>query len=107
MNTKIEVLRSFGRWEEVDCLGQEPYEIKSNISNARTRYIIGEDEDGTGAILTTISPVKDDLARKLSGLLRGTLYDLESVSIEAGHTVFIEGILPGNTKSEMLRLTQE
>jgi hypothetical protein len=37
----------------------------------------------------------------------GTLFDIEITELEQGKPVSIEGILPGNTKSEMLRLTQE
>lgn len=103
----IEALRSLNQWVKVENLGPEPYEIKSNISYAGIRYIIGQDEDGIGAVLTTMSPAKDDLAKKLSGAFRGLLVDLKIEPLERGRAVFIEGVLPGNTKSETLRLTQE
>lgn len=58
MPVTVEVLRSLNQWVKVENLGPEPYEIKSNISYAGIRYIIGQDEDGIGAILTTISLLK-------------------------------------------------
>jgi hypothetical protein len=51
MTTKLEVLRAFGQWVKVDNLGPEQYEIKSHISKARKRYIIRQDEGGTGQFL--------------------------------------------------------
>ena len=107
MPVTVEVLRSLNQWVKVDNLGQEPYEVKSNVSHTGIRYIIGQDEDGIGAVLTTMSPAKDDLAKKLSGAIGEPLFDLKIEPLVPGHAVFIEGVLPGNTKSESLRITQE
>ena len=108
MTTRLEALRSFGQWVKIADLGPEPYVIKSNVSQASRRHVILQDEEGTEAVLLTLPSIEDDLAKTLTGALGKPIFDIEAVKIlEPGHTVFIEGVLPGNTKSETLRLTQE
>ena len=108
MTTRLEVLRSFGQWVEVGKLGPEPYVIKSSISRISTRYVVVQGEDNIEAVLLTLPPAKDDLTKKLTSALGKPIFDMEAAELlESGHAVFIEGVLPGNTKSETLRLTQE
>lgn len=106
MPVTVEVLRSLNQWVRINDLGPEPYEIRSD-RYTRIRYIIGQDEDGTGAVLTTISPAKDGLGKKLSEAIRQPVFEIETKPLQPGHAVTIEGILPGNTKSEILRINQE
>jgi hypothetical protein len=104
MPVTIEVLRCLSQWVRVD-LGKLPYNIKSNVSNASLQYVVFEDEDRIGSSLLTLRPVKDKLSAVIPDEL-GKLFDIEITELEQGRSVSIEGILPGHTKSEMLRLTQ-
>lgn len=106
MPLKVEVLRSLNQWVEVNGLGPEPHVIRSNFHTS-TRYVIEQDEDGAGTILTTLLPAKDGPGKELSDGIKQPVLDIEIKILEPGHPVFIEGILPGNTKSEMLRIAQE
>jgi len=105
MLVKVEVLRDFARWEPVD-LGPLPYEIRSNVSNISTRHYVVEDQDRIGYSLLTFRSAKDKLSAAVPREI-GTLFDIEVTELEPGKPVSIEGILPRNTKSEVLRLTQE
>jgi len=106
MSIEIKVLRSLNQWVKVENLGPGPYEIRGS-PNTRTRYIIGQDEDSMDVVLTTISPAEDGLGKTLSELIKQPVFKIETKPLQQGHIVPIEGILPGNTKSEMLRITQE
>jgi hypothetical protein len=101
----VEVLRCLNQWVKVD-LGELPYNIKSNVSDASIRYIVDEDEDRIGSSLTTLRPVKGGLSDIIPDEL-GRLVEIEITELEQVKPITIEGLLPGQTKSEMLRLTQE
>ncbi|MGA2967849.1 MAG: hypothetical protein ABSD69_01585 [Candidatus Levyibacteriota bacterium] len=105
MPVKVEVLRNLGQWVKVN-LGPLPYDIKSNVSNVNTRHFVIENFGGAEYSLMTWRSAKDDLSAKIPHEL-GPLFDIEVTELERGKPVSIEGILPGNTKSEVLKLTQE
>jgi hypothetical protein len=105
MPVRVEVLRCLNQWVKVD-LGPLPYNIKSNVSNASLRYLLIKDRDRIGYSLITLRPAGDDLLAKIPREVRIPI-DIEITELEPGKPVSIEGILPRNTKSEMLRLTQE
>jgi hypothetical protein len=102
MKIEVEALRALNQWVRVD-FGNEHFEIKGNFG---TRYVIVEDEDRIGYSLITFHPNKNDLGSVIPKSL-GSLVDIDIKELEFGIPVVIEGILPGATKSEMLRITQE
>ena len=105
MPVRVEVLRSLNQWVKVD-FGPMPFVVKSNISNKETKYILAEDDDGIDPLLYKFSPADTDLPKSVASRF-GVLYDISVDAIEKDHPIMIEGIIPGSTKSEILRITQD
>lgn len=107
MTAKLEVLRDFAHWVEVGDLGTEPFEIRSNVSLVSERYVIVPDKDGRKTVIFIFSWGKDDLAIDLSDTSKNSVLDLKTKPLKPGCPELIEGVLPGNTKPELFRISQE
>ena len=104
MTVKVEALRALNSWQEVDY-DSVPFMIKSNLSEAETSYIVAENEDGVGTLVYTFSPVKGEHA-KAAIKTSGVLYDISVEFLQPGDSKLLEGVVPGGTKSELLKLTE-
>lgn len=98
----VEALRALNSWVGVD-LGPLPYKIKSDISGSGVQYHVDE-EDGTPALIT-LTPDNEVLPDPVRRVF--PLFEVELTELKEGAPVIIEGILPGNTKSELLRITRQ
>ena len=95
MPVRIEVLRNLNQWTRVD-MGPMPIGIPSGIAKTSPKHVVFQGDNGPSLIMVRQSRFAPPWPTTS-----------ETKSLMPGKSEYVEGILPGSLRTELIRITQE